>query len=71
MKVRCQLTQERWITVKEAASQLGVSDETVYRLARNGEIKHRRVLGRVSIAQSAVETILRDAERPGKEQSNG
>lgn len=56
--------KEKWISVSEAAQQLGVSDQKVYRLIRDNEIKYRKVFNRYSVAQSAVDEILRNAEHP-------
>lgn len=36
------VTPGRWIKVIEAADQLGVSDETIYRLCRRGRLTYRR-----------------------------
>lgn len=36
------MTAGRWIKVSEAARQLGVSDETIYRLCKRGRLAYRR-----------------------------
>lgn len=61
--------KEKWITVSEAATQLGVSEPTIYRLIRNKEIRYRKVLNRYSVAQSAVDEILRNAENTESDKS--
>lgn len=45
------------LTVAEAAEQLRVSPQLVYRLARDGELEHRRLGRRVLIPRAAIDEL--------------
>ncbi|MBX3279860.1 MAG: helix-turn-helix domain-containing protein [Acidobacteria bacterium] len=43
------------ISVSEAAEQKGVSREAVYQAIRRGQLRVRRVLGRIGVVRSSLE----------------
>ncbi|AZK48707.1 MULTISPECIES: helix-turn-helix domain-containing protein [Paenibacillus] len=47
------------LTVTEAAELIGVSQTTVYAMAREGQIPHTRVRGRILFHRDVIETWLR------------
>lgn len=44
------------ISVSEAAEQKGVSREAVYQAIRRGQLRVRRVLGRIGVVRSSLDT---------------
>jgi excisionase family DNA binding protein len=52
------------LTVKEAATQLGMSARFVYRLCANGILDHWKLGGRIRIATEAISAYL-DGQRKG------
>lgn len=47
------------LTVSEAAEMIGVSQTTVYAMAREGQIPHARVRGRILFHREVIESWLR------------
>jgi excisionase family DNA binding protein len=54
---------ERFLTVLEASEHLGVSTATVYRLCKEGQLAHARVLNAVRISSTALAALVAEARR--------
>ena len=48
----------RWLSVKEAASRLGIHEITLYRLAGRGQVPAAKLGGRVLVDWKQLETSL-------------
>lgn len=62
------VTQDRAISINDAAQRLGVSARTVRRMIEEHEIHAFKVLGQWRIKESEVERIMRGTD---KEESEG
>lgn len=67
-----ELERKSFLSVREIAEFLGVSDETVYRLVKRGELKAvalpgRAKTGRLLILRGDFEAFLRKNTLPGEE----
>lgn len=51
---------EQWISVREAATLAGFTEEYIRRLARDGKIKSKKVVVVVLIERRSLEAYLRD-----------
>ncbi|NMO97452.1 helix-turn-helix domain-containing protein [Paenibacillus lemnae] len=51
--------QKITLTVTEAAELIGVSQTTIYTMAREGQIPHARVRGRILFHREVIESWLR------------
>ena len=54
-------TDEAWMTVSQAAKQLGCAPQTVYDKALAGELETTRVASRTFISRASVEAALERA----------
>jgi excisionase family DNA binding protein len=65
-------TRWRLLRARDVAAELAISEPTVWRLARSGELARVRVGGSVRFLRDDVETLIargRTAERPVQEES--
>jgi excisionase family DNA binding protein len=51
-------TDEAWMTVTQAAKQLGCAPQTVYVKVVAGELETTRVAGRIFVSRASVERAL-------------
>ncbi|WP_217587485.1 helix-turn-helix domain-containing protein [Lentibacillus saliphilus] len=54
--------ERKSMTVKEIATYLGVHTDTIYKMAKENEIPHFRVRGKILFSQDAVDAWIRDQE---------
>lgn len=52
------MTQDRAISIKEAARRLSVSERTIRRMIDTGEIRAFRVIGQWRIRESEIERVM-------------
>jgi len=55
------LTTKRGLTIPEAAAYIGLHQSSLYRLARDGQIKIRKIGGRSIILKDDIDRLLESA----------
>ena len=62
-------TKERYYSVREAASRLGVSKRRVYQLIRSRNIRTETVANVLLVPEAELQRLEREERRPGRPKS--
>ena len=52
------LAEKEFLSIKEAATLVGISERTIYRLMKSGELETKKIGRRTIIARSAIDKLL-------------
>jgi excisionase family DNA binding protein len=51
------------VTVSEAAREKGISREAIYRAIQDGRLRYRKILGKIGIVRSSLESYEPDGDK--------